>query len=70
LGGLRLDEGYLPSDFCDTKNEKKLQTFMQGALKQKYCVTAVLQARETNGLTTLKGQKYRFPDSLMPDLTK
>jgi hypothetical protein len=55
LGGLRLDEGYLPSDFCDTKNEKKLQTLMQGTQKQKYCVTAVLQAHETNGLTTLKG---------------
>jgi len=55
LGGLRLDEGYLPPDFCERKNEKKLQTFMQGMQKQKYCVTAVLQVRETNGLTILKG---------------
>src|SRR4030095_14995018 len=61
LCGSRLDEGYLPPDFCERKNEKKLQTFLQGAQKQKYCITAVLQVGRTNGLTTLKGQKYRFP---------
>jgi hypothetical protein len=41
-----LGKGYLSPTLYERKNNEKLQTFLLGVSKQKYCVTVVLQTVE------------------------